>query len=65
MSNHMHGIITLAVIAIALFTTSVQGQVKGSRDRTTGTKKESPQAPQLCSDNKVSNWSAVNLLILR
>jgi hypothetical protein len=65
MSNHRHGIITLAVIAIALSITSVQGQVKGSRDRTTGTKKESPQAPQqeLKSDSGASAPSPVTLVM--
>ncbi len=46
MSKHRHGTITLAVIAIALFTSSAKGQVNSSRDRTVETRKESTQAPQ-------------------
>lgn len=44
MSNHRHGIITLAVIAIALFTNSAQAQVNASRDRTIGTKQQESQS---------------------
>ncbi|MCI0390553.1 MAG: hypothetical protein MOB07_17550 [Acidobacteria bacterium] len=47
MSNYKHGIITLVVIAIALYTAPVQGQVKAKRDRVKGTaKNESPQSQQ-------------------
>jgi hypothetical protein len=44
MSNHRHDIITLAVITIALFTTSAQAQVNASRDRTIGAKQQESQS---------------------